>query len=81
MNIYKNLWAGYDCYFVPTHTDKSKARGYRVHNAYGKWKVDKAWFAKETVEDAEHFPKVGEIDLNKIIIENVLKEGKHGRMD
>jgi hypothetical protein len=47
-----------------------------VHNAYGKWKVDKAWFAKETIEDAEHFPKVGEIDLNKIIIENVLKEGE-----
>lgn len=78
MNIYKNTWAGYDCYFVHTHTDKSRACGYRVHNACGKWKADKVRFSKATIEDTERFPKVGEIDLNKIIIENVLKEGKHG---
>ena len=74
MNIYKNTWAGYDYYFVPTHTSGSGASGYRVHNAYGKWKVDNARVSKETINDAERFPKVGEIDLNKIIIENVLKE-------
>lgn len=74
MNIYKNTWAGYDYYFVPTYTSGYGASGYVVHNAYGKWKVDKAQFSKETIKDAEHFPKVGEINLNKIIIENVLKE-------
>lgn len=76
MNIYifKNLWAGYDCYFVHTHTDKTKACGYRVHNAYGGWKVDKVRFQKSMIEDADRFPKVGEIDLDKLIIENVLKE-------
>lgn len=81
MNIYKNTWAGYDYYFVHTHSNGFGVRGYSMHNAYGKWKVNKAWFSNETIKDAEHFPKVGEIDLNKIIIENVLKEVGDGRFD
>ena len=35
MKIYKNLWAGYDCYFIKTNQNKQYAYGYMIHNAYG----------------------------------------------
>ncbi len=74
MKIYKNLWAGYDCYFVKTNSDKMYAYGFNVHNAHGKWEVSKGKRYISSLRDMEHYPIVGNIDLNKILIESVLEK-------
>lgn len=72
-NIYKNLWAGYDCYFVRMYTNGRMATGIKVHNAYGDWRVEyNARFYAQDVKDPVHFPVVGKIDIDQSIISAVL---------
>ena len=84
-DIYKNLWAGYECYFIyQGHIRKDMVRGYVVHNAYGEndWRCKSAqYYASSFTEDGgEHFPLIGNIDLQKVICNTVLeKVGKHGQ--
>ena len=74
MKIYKNLWAGYDAYFIKTGQNAKYAYGYLVHNANKKWDVRSSQFyIKDIREDVDHFPVVGEINLKKLVIDNVLK--------
>lgn len=72
-NIYKNLWAGYDCYFFRLSTNGSMASGIYVHNAYGDWRVAfNTQFYDQDVKDPVHLPVVGKIDINQSIISSVL---------
>lgn len=73
-NIYKNLWAGYDCYFVRMADNGRMATGISVHNAYGDWRVKymTQFYSQDIREDAEHFPIVGKIDIDQSIISAVL---------
>lgn len=72
-NIYKNLWAGYDCYFIRMYTNGRMATGIKVYNAYGDWRVAyNSQFYAQDMKDAEHFPIVGKIDINQSIISAVL---------
>lgn len=74
MKIYKNLWAGYDSYFVHTNSNSKYAYGITVHNGRGQWEVSKSmkYYVSDIKNDREHFPIVGEINLHKILIEAVL---------
>ena len=84
-DIYKNLWAGYDCYFIyQGHIRKDMVRGYCVHNAYGNsdWRWKSAQYSAKsfTEDEGKHFPLVGHIDLEKIICNAILEEvNKHGK--
>ena len=76
--IFKNLWAGYDCYFIyqgPGHSRKGEeahAKGICVHNAYGGWKIRRAEYYTSDLRDSEHFPIVGHIDIEAYILAKVL---------
>ena len=84
-DIYKNLWAGYECYFIyQGHIRKDMVRGYVVHNAYGendwRWKSAQYYASSFTEDGGEHFPLIENIDLQKVICNAVLeKVGKHGK--
>lgn len=72
-NIYKNLWAGYDCYFIRMSSNGRMDTGISVHNAYGDWRVKfMTQFYSQDTKDAVHFPVVGKIDINQSIICAVL---------
>lgn len=71
--IYKNLWAAYDCYFILISSNGRMDTGISVHNAYGDWRVKfMTQFHSSKRKDAEHFPLVGQIDLEQSIISGVL---------
>lgn len=71
--IYKNLWAGYDCYFILMSSNGKMDTGITVHNADGEWRVKfMTQFYTNTRKDTEHFPLVGHIDLEQSIISGVL---------
>lgn len=79
VNIYKNLWAGYDMYFVRMSSNGRMDTGISVHNAYGEWRVKyMTQFDSQTVKDASHFPIVGKIDLDQSIISAVLAAEEEG---
>lgn len=74
MKIYKNLWAGYDCYFVKigsawsSKNEPAKTKVLLVKNWQNKWDIDFGTFYSRDLKDTEHFPIVGEIDLKKEVI-------------
>ena len=76
--IFKNLWAGYDCYFIyqcPGHSRKGEAahaKGMCVHNAHGGWEIRRAEYYTHDLRDSEHFPIVGHIDVDAYILAKVL---------
>ena len=73
--IYQNLWAGYTCYFVFQVCNGQYAYGLSIHNAYKKWKVQKSTFyVRDIRDDREHFPIVGHINIDELIIGAILKE-------
>ena len=72
MKIYKNLWASYDCYFISSNSDKKYHYGYLVGKPKDCWELCPGQFYNSDIKDTEHFPIVGEIDLNNIIVETVL---------
>lgn len=78
--ILKNLWAGYESYFVymgwPAHSYKNEAKktaGYSLINIAGKWKFEKAQYYCQHLNDREHFPIVGYIDINSTFADCILK--------
>lgn len=76
--IFKNLYAGYDCYFVYQRPGRSakceaaKSNGYMLHNANGKWEIKRADYYTQDLKDREHFPIVDNIDIDGIIINSLL---------
>lgn len=74
MKIYKNLWAGYETYFVKKRQDKRCAYGSEIIYLDGKWEYrDNAIYALCTIRDSEHFPLVGEINLTEIIRRSIME--------
>ena len=79
VNIYKNLWAGYDCYFVRMSSNGRVDTGISVHNAYGDWRVKyMSQFYSHDIKNTEHFPIVGKIDIDQSIISAVLAAEEEG---
>lgn len=75
MKIYKNLWAGYETYFIKTSSNGKFSYGYVIVNVDGKWTINKgSFYSSDLKHDNEHFPVVGNINLDKVIIDAVLKE-------
>lgn len=74
MKIYKNLWAGYDCYFVKigsawsSKNEPAKTKVLTVNNAGGEWNVSLGEFYSCHLKDTEHYPEVGTIDLKRLIV-------------
>lgn len=74
MKIYKNLWAGYETYFVKKRQDKRYAYGYQIICVDGKWEYrENAMYYLCTIRDSEHFPVVGEINLTEIIFRSIME--------
>lgn len=78
--IFRNLWAGHETYFIymgfPVHTYKMEAKktgGYMLTNVDGKWKFKRAAYYAETLKDTEHFPVVGWVDFDRMVIDGLLK--------
>ena len=75
MRIYKNLWAGYETYFIRMGTSGQYATGINVVNVEGAWRVDfnGKYYASDLRHDKEHFPVVGSINIKQIIIDALIK--------
>lgn len=78
--ILKNLWTGYEKYFVymgfPVKTHRLEAKavgGYGIAFINGKWKFSKAYYYVQDLEDKKHFPEVWYIDFDKMCIDGILK--------
>ena len=73
MKVYKNLWAGHETYFIRLGTSGIYAVGIGVVNVKGEWKVNRNahYFASDLRNDREHFPIVGNVDLNGMIIDAI----------
>lgn len=75
MTIYKNLWAGYETYFIRMANSGRYAKGIGIAHVEGRWKVEynAAYYASDLRHDTEHFPIVGRIDLDSLIINGILQ--------
>lgn len=76
MKVIKNLWAGYESYFVPMSANKNVTSGICV-SFIDKWRMRNVAFYTHDLKDREHFPVVCDINLPQIIaneIEKALKE-------
>jgi hypothetical protein len=86
-DIYKNLWAGYESYFVYTGKTVKRSKGvstdtqgYGITRVSGRWIFDVAVYDRQSLMDSRHFPVVGHIDLDEqkdIFVENILSNIKH----
>nr|MBQ4458575.1 hypothetical protein [Clostridia bacterium] len=85
--IFRNLWAGHETYFV--YQGSIPAKGMRPATSYGyklvlypyseKWKVSKAsYYTHDLLNDREHFPVVGHIDMDKLMTDAILSAIKRG---
>ena len=85
--IFRNLWAGHETYFV--YQGSTPAKGMRSATSYGyklmlypyseKWKVSKASFYTRDLEnDREHFPVVGHVDMDKVMVDAILSAIQRG---
>ena len=76
--IYRNKWAGFETYFIYLNSVSSskmeakKVGGLKIVNINGKWELDKAEFYKNDLQDSEHFPIVGHININEVLIKAIL---------
>ena len=73
MNVYKNLWAEYETYFIRLGSSGRYAVGFGAANLNGEWKVNRnaRYYASDLRNDREHFPIVGNVDLNGMIIDEI----------
>lgn len=74
MTIHKNLWAGYEAYFIRMGSSGRYATGIKVFKIDGEWRVDfnTRFYASDLKYDREHFPVVGSIDVKKVILDAVM---------
>lgn len=71
--ILKNLWAGYDCYLIYMGRKNGVySRMLCVHNANGKWEIRNAEYYTQDLKDEEHFPVIGGINIEGIILSEVM---------
>lgn len=78
--ILKNLWAGYETYFVymgsPVRTGKCEAKatgGYGLVKLDNGWKFERTMYYVQSLKDTEHFPVVGYIDMNRAMADVILQ--------
>lgn len=77
--VHKNLWAGYPTWFIRTGTSGQYATGIGIcdtREVDGKWRVrlnGDMYYAKDLKNDQEHFPIVGRIDIQSILIDAIQK--------
>lgn len=86
--ILKNLWAGYETYFIymgfPVRVGRfeaSKVGGYSLSKINGKWIFERSQYYRQSIKDTEHFPVVGHIDVDSAMINAVLSAIKGGDMN
>jgi len=72
--IFKNLWAGYETYFIRMRTSEKYTTGIKIVKANNGWKVAHStrFYTSDIKNDHVHFPIVGEIDIDKLILDSVL---------
>lgn len=79
--IFRNLWAGHETYFV--YQGSIPTKGMQSATSYGyklmlypdseKWKVSKAsYYTRDLENDREHFPVVGQVDMDKVMTDAIL---------
>lgn len=75
MTIHKNLWAGYETYFVRMGSSGRYATGISVVNVDGDWRVEfnAKYYVSDLRHDKEHFPVVGSVDIKAVVKDAVLK--------
>lgn len=88
-DIYKNLWAGYETYFVYIGTTVRSRRvpstctqGYSITRVGERWIFDTAVYDRSALMDSMHFPIVGHIDLDcekDAFVGKILDSVKHRR--
>ena len=82
MTIHKNLWAGYETYFVRMGTSGRYATGISATNVCCEWRVDfnARYYTSDLRHDKEHFPIVGNIDIKTAVKDAILNaiEPKEG---
>ena len=72
--IFLNLWAGWQSLFVYLRTQKDLCYGVGITKVNGKYKVRNVQYYKHDLQnDAEHFPLMGEIDINEMWLSTVLE--------
>ncbi len=73
MTVYKNLWAGYETYFIRMSNSGQYACGIGVINVNGDWRVkwNMKYYASDLRHDTEHFPIVARVDLSKMIVDSI----------
>lgn len=71
-DIYQNLMAGYESYFVYTGKtvrtfgkQASSTQGYAITKISGRWELSVATYDRDALLDHERFPRVGHIDLER----------------
>ena len=74
----RNLWAGHETYFIymgfPAHSFKNESKktgGYSLVNVYGEWKFSRSVYYVNSLKDTEHFPVVGWIDFDRMVIDGI----------
>lgn len=82
-DIYKNLWAGYETYFVYTgkairnrRVPSTCTQGYGITRIGENWHFETVVYDRSSLMDSMHFPVVGHIDLDKqkdLFVESILK--------
>lgn len=83
MTIYKNIsyklfQSNCDYYFIKQYSDDIYSYGLVICKPLNEWKVSLGKFYNSDIKDTVHFPIVGEIDLNNIIVKavlNIVNEG------
>lgn len=80
--IYKNLWAGYETYFVAQKIGgrTPTVYGWKIMRVDDKWKLSEGrFYLYDLNNDREHFPIVGSADIEQAIMQAILSgigEGK-----
>lgn len=58
--------------------EASKVGGYGLSKIDGKWHFGRSQYYRQSLKDIEHFPVVGHIDLDKVMVDAILSAIKDG---
>ena len=72
--IFLNLWAGWQTFFVYFRTSGRYCYGVQIVKVNGKYTVQNSQYYKQDLKnDEEHFPLVGSMDIEAMWLSRVLK--------
>lgn len=79
--IFKNGSTGLETYFIYDGaapklyaSEEAKANGMEVHLKDGVWRICRAQYYRRSLSDVEHFPVIGYVDLDDIIMKAAIEE-------